>query len=75
MLYVLSASLSLLNNFYCDIFHLYNIVIPIVSSVTSVNLKKAGMASRNIVMKKKQYVVLISFAVVFGLLVFGFKCG
>ena len=45
--------LSLLNNFYCDILHLYNIVIPIISSVTSVNLKKAGMASQNIVMKKQ----------------------
>ena len=28
-----------------------NIVIPFMNSVTSVNLKKAGMASRNIVMK------------------------
>ena len=40
-------------NFYCDILNLYNIVIPIINSV---NLKKAGMASRS--------VVLISFAVV-----------
>ena len=31
----------------------YNIVIPIINSVTSVNLKNAGMASRNIVMKKQ----------------------
>ena len=31
----------------------YNIVIPIINSVTSVNLKKGGMASRNIVMKKQ----------------------
>ena len=31
--------------FYCDVLHLYNIVIPILNSVTSVNLKKAGMAS------------------------------
>ena len=30
---------------YC-LFITYNIVIPIISSVTSVNLKKAGMASR-----------------------------
>jgi len=44
-------------------------VIPI--KVTSENLKKAGMASRNIVMKKTIHVVLISFAVVFGLLVVG----
>ena len=43
--------LSLLNNFYWDILHLYDTVIPIINSVTSVNLKKAGMASRNIVMK------------------------
>ena len=44
---------SLLNNFHCDFLHLYNIVIPIINSVTPVNLKKAGMASRNIVMKKQ----------------------
>ena len=31
----------------------YNIVFLIISSVTSANLKKAGMASRNIVMKKQ----------------------
>ena len=37
--------LPFLNNFYCDILHLYNIVIPIINSVTSVNLKKPGMAS------------------------------
>ena len=37
----------------------------------SLNLKKSGMASRNNVIKKKQYTLLwISFAVVFGLLVF-----
>ena len=35
---------------------LYNIVFLIISSVTSANLKKAGMASRNIVMKK-QYIL------------------
>ena len=35
--------------------------------------KKAGMASRNIVDKKTRHVVLISFAVVFGLLVFDVK--
>ena len=45
-----------------------------ISSVTSVNLKKAGMASRNIVMFKKQYTLFwTSFAVVFGLLVLGKK--
>ena len=38
--------LSLLNIFLCDILHLYNVVIPIINSVTSVNLKKASMASR-----------------------------
>ena len=42
--------LSLLNNFYCDILHLYDIVIPVINSVTSVNLKKTGMASQNILM-------------------------
>ena len=36
-------------------------------------LKKAGMASRNIFYKKTIHVVLISFAVVFGLLVFDIK--
>ena len=35
--------------------------------------KKAGMASRNIVDKRTRHVVLISFAVVFGLLVFDVK--
>ena len=43
----------------------------ILRSVTSVNLKKAGMASRNIVIKKQYTLLWISFAVVFGLLVFG----
>ena len=52
MLYVISAFSSLLNNFYCDIHHLYNIVILIIlNSVTSANLKKAGAASRKIVIK------------------------
>ena len=37
----------------------YNIVFLIISSVTSANLKKAGMASRNIVMKK-QYMLFWS---------------
>ena len=61
-----------LNNFYCDILHLYNIVIPIIGSVTSVNLKKSGKASRNNDMKNNtRHGVLISFAVVSGLLVFG----
>ena len=44
--------LSLLNNFYCEIFPLYNIVIRIINSVTSVNLKTAGMAGQNIVINK-----------------------
>ena len=41
-------------------------------SVTSVNLKKAGMASRSIVKKKPDdiYVVMISFPVVFRFLIF-----
>ena len=45
-----------------------NIVIPIINSVTSVNLKKAGMAIGNSVTKKTTtiQVVLISFAVIFG---------
>ena len=48
-------------------------MIPIKSSVTSVNLKKAGMAGRDIVKNKKiqLHLVLISFAAAFGLLVFG----
>ena len=53
------------------IYIIINIVIPIISSVTSVNLKKACMASRNIVSTKQYTLFLISFAVVFGLLVFG----
>ena len=44
---------SLLNNFYCNIVRLYNIVIPLINPVTSVELKKAGVASRNIFMKKQ----------------------
>ena len=42
-----------------------------ISSVTSVNLKKAGMARRNIVIKKQYTLLWISFAVVFGLLISG----
>ena len=38
---------------------LYSIVFLIISSVTSANLKKVGMASRNIVMKK-QYMLFWS---------------
>jgi len=45
--------LSLLNNFYCDILPLYNILFLFLNSVTSVNLKSAVMASRNNVMKKQ----------------------
>ena len=50
----------------------YNIVIPVINSITSINLKKAGMASRNIVLKEHCLHVVISFAVVFGLLGFLF---
>ena len=56
-IYGLDRYVLLLNNFCCHILHLYNIVIPIISSLTSVKLKKAGMASQNIVMKK-QYMLL-----------------
>ena len=42
----------LLNNFFCFILHLYNIVIPIINSVKSVNLRSLVMASRNIVMPR-----------------------
>ena len=49
--------LSLLNNIPWDILHLYNIVTPIINSVTFVNLKKAGVTSRNVVLKK-QYMLL-----------------
>ena len=38
-------------HFYCDILHLYNIVILITNSVTSVNLKSANIASQNIVIR------------------------
>ena len=31
---------SLLNNFHCDFLHLYNIVIPIINSVTPVNWRR-----------------------------------
>ena len=45
--------LCFLNNFYCDILHRIQYCDSyVLSSVTSVNLKKAGMASRNIVLKK-----------------------
>ena len=53
-------------------FSIYIILWFHVSSVTSVNLeKKVGMASRNIVMEEQYTLFWISFAVVFGLLVFG----
>lgn len=44
--------LSILYNFYRKILYLYKIVIPIKFS-NICNLKKAGMASCNIVMKKQ----------------------
>ena len=44
-------------HFYCDFLHLYNIVIPIMISVTSANVKKAGRVSRNIVNEKAIHVV------------------
>ena len=43
-------------------------------TVTSVSLKKAGMASRNIVMKKQCTLFWIDFAVVFGLVVLDESC-
>ena len=43
----------LIKKIYCDTLHLHNIVTPIINSVTSVNLKMAGMASQNTVEKKK----------------------
>ena len=49
LFYFVHFRLSLSNNFYYDILHLYNIVIPIINSVTSENLKKAGMANQNTV--------------------------
>ena len=72
MLYVISP--SLFKTVFIATSSMHNIVIPVINSGTSVNLKKADMASPNIVMKKKKHeihVVLISFEVVFGLLVFG----
>ena len=61
--------LSLLNNYiYWDILHLCNIVIPVINSVTFVNLKKAERVwPAETVLKKATDV--FSFAVVFGLLV------
>ena len=46
MLYVISSS-----PFYCDFLYCIKYCDCYISSVTSVNLKKAGMASRNIVIK------------------------
>ena len=51
-------------------YHHLIIVIPIINSVTSVNLKKACLAIRNIVLQKPCTLLLISFAVAFGLPVF-----
>ena len=48
--------LSLLNNYiYWDILHLYNIVIPVINSVTFVNLKKAGQVWPAETVLKKQH--------------------
>ena len=44
--------------------------IPQINSVTSVNLKKAGTGQPKYCYEKAMHVVMISFAVVFGLLVF-----
>ena len=44
--------LSLLNNFSIAAFSIYIYWDSYIRSVTSVNLKKAGMASRHIVIKK-----------------------
>ena len=67
--YTSFTCLSLLNNYiYWDILHLYNIVIPVINSVTFVNLKRAGQVwLAETVLKKATHV--ISFAEVFGLLV------
>ena len=57
--------LSLSNNFYCDILHLYNIVIPIINSA-----EEGWYGQPKYCCKKAMHVVLISFAVVSGLLLF-----
>ena len=61
--------LSLLNNYISGhILYLYNIVIPVINSETFVNLKKAGQVwPAETVLKRATHV--ISFAVIFGLLV------
>ena len=57
--------LSLSNNFYCEILHLYNIVIPIINSA-----EEGWYGQPKYCCKKAIHVVLISFAVVSGLLLF-----
>ena len=57
--------LSLSNNFYRDILHLYNIVIPIINSA-----EEGWYGQPKYCCKKAIHVVLISFAVVSGLLLF-----
>ena len=59
--------LSLSNNFYCDILHLYNIVIPIINSA-----EEGWYGQPKYCCKKAIHVVLLRFAVVSGLLVFFF---
>ena len=53
-------SLNRRDNFCCDVLHLKNILSnsSIITSLTSVNLKKAGVASRNIVFKKAIHVAI-----------------
>ena len=59
--------LSLSNNFYRDILHLYNIVIPIINSAA-----EGWYGQPKYCCKKAIHVVLLRFAVVSGLLVFFF---
>ena len=63
--------LSLLNNFYCDILHLYNFVIPTIKFSNICKPEEGWYGQPKYCYEKTIHVVLISFAVVFGLLVFG----
>ena len=67
--------LSLLNNFYCDILYLYNIVIPTQVQYNICKPEEGWLWPAEILpVMKKQYILFwISSAVVFGLLVFGKK--
>ena len=64
--------LSLLNNFYYDILHLYNIVFLNHKFSNICKNEEGWYGQPKYCYEKTIHVVLISFAVVFGLLVFGY---